>query len=74
MILAWVFFASIGLLMTKYYKPMWPNSRMFDQRYWFVVSALSSFLYSVVYFYVHCFMFCKYGGLFWWYGDMNFHW
>ncbi|XP_025109765.1 putative ferric-chelate reductase 1 [Pomacea canaliculata] len=36
MILAWVFFASIGLLMTKYYKPMWPNKRMFDHRYWFV--------------------------------------
>lgn len=36
MILAWIFFASIGLLMTKYYKTMWPNKRMFDQRYWFV--------------------------------------
>ncbi|XP_076440456.1 putative ferric-chelate reductase 1 [Babylonia areolata] len=36
MILAWVFFASLGLLMTKYYKTMWPNKRMFDQRYWFV--------------------------------------
>ncbi|KAK7099857.1 putative ferric-chelate reductase 1 [Littorina saxatilis] len=36
MILAWIFFASIGLIMTKYYKTMWPNQRMFDQRYWFV--------------------------------------
>ncbi|CAG5120623.1 unnamed protein product, partial [Candidula unifasciata] len=36
MILAWIFFASIGLLLTKYYKPMWPESRMFDQKYWFL--------------------------------------
>lgn len=36
MILAWVFFASIGLLMTKYYKTMWPNQRMYEQKYWFV--------------------------------------
>lgn len=35
MILAWVFFASLGLLLTKYYKPMWPNSRIFEHRYWF---------------------------------------
>ncbi|KAI8787006.1 ferric-chelate reductase 1 [Biomphalaria glabrata] len=35
MILAWVFFASIGLLLTKYYKPMWPNSRIFEHKYWF---------------------------------------
>ncbi|BFZ00039.1 hypothetical protein BsWGS_03078 [Bradybaena similaris] len=36
MILAWIFFASIGLLLTKYYKPMWPESRMFDHKYWFL--------------------------------------
>uniref|UniRef100_A0A0B7BD10 Cytochrome b561 domain-containing protein n=1 Tax=Arion vulgaris TaxID=1028688 RepID=A0A0B7BD10_9EUPU len=36
MILAWIFFASIGLLLTKYYKPMWPNNRMFDHKYWFL--------------------------------------
>ena len=41
MILAWVFFSSIGMLMTKYYKTMWPNKRMFDQRYWFVVGTPS---------------------------------
>ncbi|KAH9509737.1 hypothetical protein Btru_044379 [Bulinus truncatus] len=35
MILAWVFFASIGLLLTKYYKPMWPNSKIFSHKYWF---------------------------------------
>ncbi|XP_012934550.1 putative ferric-chelate reductase 1 [Aplysia californica] len=36
MILAWVLFASIGLLLTKYYKPMWPNQRMFEHKYWFL--------------------------------------
>ncbi|KAL5016941.1 hypothetical protein ScPMuIL_006530 [Solemya velum] len=36
MILAWIFFATIGLLMAKYYKPMWPNSRFVNERYWFV--------------------------------------
>ncbi|XP_059177602.1 putative ferric-chelate reductase 1 homolog isoform X2 [Physella acuta] len=35
MILAWVFFASLGMLLTKYYKPMWPNKRIFEQKYWF---------------------------------------
>ncbi|KAK7495836.1 hypothetical protein BaRGS_00012826, partial [Batillaria attramentaria] len=51
MILAWIFFASIGLLMTKYYKPMWPNKRMFDQRYWFVAHfncMASAFLITVI--------------------------
>lgn len=36
MILAWCFFGTVGLLMTKYYKPMWPNKRFYGQRYWFV--------------------------------------
>lgn len=39
MILAWCFFGTIGLLMTKYYKPMWPNKRFYGQRYWFIVSS-----------------------------------
>ena len=41
MILAWVFFSSIGMLMTKYYTTMWPNKRMFDHRYWFMVGTLA---------------------------------
>ncbi|XP_041360085.1 putative ferric-chelate reductase 1 [Gigantopelta aegis] len=36
MIMAWIFCASIGLLLTKYYKPMWPNKRFYDTRYWFL--------------------------------------
>lgn len=48
MILAWIFFASIGLLLTKYYKPMWPESRMFDHKYWFLVSD-PSFLARLTY-------------------------
>lgn len=38
MILAWCFFGTVGLLMTKYYKPMWPNKRFYGHRYWFIVS------------------------------------
>ncbi|XP_071119477.1 putative ferric-chelate reductase 1 [Haliotis cracherodii] len=37
MLFAFVFCSSIALLLTKYYKPMWPNKRFFEQRYWFVV-------------------------------------
>lgn len=36
MLLAWIFFAPTGLLWMKYYTTMWPNSRMFGERYWFV--------------------------------------
>ncbi|XP_050400921.1 ferric-chelate reductase 1 [Patella vulgata] len=36
MFLAWVFFGSIAVLMTKYFKNMWPNRRFYEQRYWFV--------------------------------------
>ncbi|KAL3869161.1 hypothetical protein ACJMK2_041872 [Sinanodonta woodiana] len=34
MLLAWVFFAPIGLIWMKYYTTMWPNSRLCGQRYW----------------------------------------
>ena len=37
MLLAWLFFAPIGILWMKYYTTMWPNSRIFGERYWFVV-------------------------------------
>lgn len=37
MLLAFMFFAPIGILWMKYYTTMWPNSRLFGERYWFVV-------------------------------------
>ncbi|GFO18088.1 ferric-chelate reductase 1 [Plakobranchus ocellatus] len=37
MILAWIFFASVALIMSKYYTTMWPNKRAYNQRYWFIV-------------------------------------
>ncbi|KAK3089760.1 hypothetical protein FSP39_006280, partial [Pinctada imbricata] len=40
MILGWCFFGTIGLLLTKYYKPMWPNKRFYGQRYWFLANHL----------------------------------
>lgn len=36
MLLAWIFFAPIGLIWMKYYTTMWPNSRIMGKRYWFV--------------------------------------
>lgn len=37
MLIAWIFFAPIGLLWVKYYTEMWPNRRFFGERYWFSV-------------------------------------
>ncbi|KAL4236801.1 DOMON domain-containing protein frrs1L [Mactra antiquata] len=39
MLLAWVFFAPIGLIWMKYYTTMWPNSRFMGEKYWFVSHA-----------------------------------
>ncbi|KAH3696358.1 hypothetical protein DPMN_083822, partial [Dreissena polymorpha] len=36
MLLAWIFFAPIGLIWMKYYTTMWPNSRFLGQKYWLV--------------------------------------
>ncbi|KAH3696907.1 putative ferric-chelate reductase 1 [Dreissena polymorpha] len=37
MIFAWVFCASIGIFLARFYKPMWPNISFFRERVWFVV-------------------------------------
>lgn len=36
MLVAFIFFAPIGLLWMKYYTTMWPNRRFCGERYWFV--------------------------------------
>lgn len=35
MIIAWIFFASIGILLARYYKPMWPHNLISRVRVWF---------------------------------------
>ena len=40
MIFAWMFCATLAVLMAKYYKPMWPNNKFCGERYWFAVSTL----------------------------------
>ena len=43
MVLAWVLFASVGVLMPRYYKEAWPNSTLCTVKVWFAVSSLISF-------------------------------
>ena len=40
MMIAWVACASIGIVMARYYKEVWPNSTLCSQKVWFAVSAL----------------------------------
>ena len=35
MVVAWVFCASVGLILARYYKPMWTNSKACGQKVWF---------------------------------------
>lgn len=35
MVFAWVFCASIGLILARYYKPMWTNQKACGQKVWF---------------------------------------
>ncbi|XP_064625393.1 ferric-chelate reductase 1-like [Lineus longissimus] len=37
MVLAWVFFASFGMLSARYYKTMWPNAGLCSEKVWFAV-------------------------------------
>ena len=39
MMIAWVACASIGIVMARYYKEVWPNSTLCSQKVWFTVSA-----------------------------------
>nr|VZH94126.1 unnamed protein product [Spirometra erinaceieuropaei] len=35
MVLAWVFCSSVGVILSRYYKDMWPNSGLLGERVWF---------------------------------------
>lgn len=36
MIIAWIGLTSIGIIIAKYFKPMWPNKKLFGKDLWFV--------------------------------------
>ncbi|XP_025109631.1 putative ferric-chelate reductase 1 [Pomacea canaliculata] len=37
MMVAWIFAASVGIVMARYFKPMWPDNKLFGQKVWFQV-------------------------------------
>lgn len=38
MISAWIAFASIGVVLARYYKPMWAERKLLGEKVWFQVS------------------------------------
>ena len=42
MIIAWVGFASVGIIMARYFKPMWPGTQACKKPIWFTVSIEDS--------------------------------
>ena len=44
MIIAWMVCAGIGLLMPRYFKPVWPSTKVFNKHIWFVVRIASLIL------------------------------
>ena len=38
MLIGWMMCASTALILTKYYKPMWPNDRLCGTKVWLAVS------------------------------------
>lgn len=57
-IIAWIFLGSIGILLARYYKPLWPNHIMYSFRVWFsfhqpimvfvTLLTLLSFLFALI--------------------------
>ena len=42
MIYAWIFAASIGIVVARYYKRMWPNDKHCREKVWFTVGNIVS--------------------------------
>ncbi|XP_038068646.1 putative ferric-chelate reductase 1 isoform X2 [Patiria miniata] len=40
MVIAWVGFASIGITMARFFKPMWPNSKLCGTKVWFTIHRM----------------------------------
>jgi hypothetical protein len=48
-LIAWIFLASIGILIARYYKPLWPSHVLYHYRVWFSVYIFLFFKYLVGY-------------------------
>lgn len=51
MIIAWVIFASFGMIIARYFKFIFPDRRIFELKVWFVIHRplmLSAFLLSFI--------------------------
>ncbi|XP_060584907.1 putative ferric-chelate reductase 1 [Ruditapes philippinarum] len=47
MMIAWIFCASIGIVLSRHYKPMWPNSQVCSEKVWFTfhrICMISAFV------------------------------
>ena len=44
-IIAWIFLGSIGILLARYYKPLWPNHVLHSFRVWFSVNKFFNVKY-----------------------------
>ncbi|XP_030851985.1 putative ferric-chelate reductase 1 isoform X1 [Strongylocentrotus purpuratus] len=59
MIIAWIGLASVGLTMARFFKPMWPDSKLCDVKIWFAVHracmvlALLLFVIGFIVIFVH---------------------
>ncbi|XP_041475106.1 putative ferric-chelate reductase 1 isoform X3 [Lytechinus variegatus] len=59
MIIAWLGLASVGLTMARYFKPMWPDSKLCDVKIWFamhracMVLAVLLFTIAFIVIFVH---------------------
>ena len=59
--IAWVACASIGIMMARYYKEVWPNSTLCSQKVWFTVSEKKYTFWNLVLFEVYiCFWYEQY--------------
>ena len=48
MIFAWIFLASLGMLVARYYKFVFPYIEMFDKRIWFIIHQSIMILVVVI--------------------------
>ncbi|XP_022089206.1 putative ferric-chelate reductase 1 isoform X2 [Acanthaster planci] len=59
MVIAWLGFASVGITMARFFKPMWPNSKLLGTKVWFalhricMVSCVLCFSVAFVLIFVH---------------------
>lgn len=62
MLVAWVFAASIGIVMARYFKPVWPDNTWFGQKIWFQIHRASMVLVLVATVIAFIIIFVEVGG------------